>query len=50
MHFGQGCMMRIRNLLEHYEHEVSPEEELEYLHTLSLLARWIDEAEVVRGV
>jgi hypothetical protein len=45
--FGQGCYMRIRNLLAHGE-ETSPQEALESLAALSLLARWIDDAVVDR--
>lgn len=45
MAFGQGCMMRIRNLYNH-GHEPSDAEALEALAALSLLARWIEEAEV----
>jgi len=47
MAFGRGCMMRIRNL---YAHGQEPEEQeaLESLAALSLLARWIDQAEVER--
>lgn len=45
--FGRGCVMRIRNLYTH-EGEASEQEDLEALSALSLLARWIDQAEVVR--
>lgn len=45
MAFGRGCMMRVRNLYNH-GHEPSEQEALEALAALSLLARWIDEAEV----
>jgi len=47
MHFGQGCAMRIRNLLTHGREPDEPEA-LESLAALSLLARWIDDAVVVR--
>ncbi|HDH02632.1 MAG TPA: hypothetical protein ENH15_00115 [Actinobacteria bacterium] len=47
MHFAQGCMMRIRNLLEHHAEEPSEQVALESLGALSLLARWVDEAVVV---
>ncbi len=49
MHFGQGCMMRIRNLIEHSDDPISPQYARECLFALSLLARWIDEAEVERN-
>lgn len=45
MSFGRGCMMRVRNLYTH-GHDPSEQEALEALAALSLLARWIDEAEV----
>ncbi len=45
MLFGRGCMMRVRNLYSH-GHEPSEQEALEALAALSLLARWIDQAEV----
>ena len=45
--FGRGCVMRIRNLYTH-EGEVDEQEDLEALCSLSLLARWIDQADVVR--
>lgn len=47
MSFGRGCFMRIRNLLQHGE-EPDEQEALESLAALSLLARWIDQATVVR--
>lgn len=49
MAFGRGCMMRIRNLPEHNEVEWDEPECLESLAALSLLARWIEAAEVVEG-
>ncbi len=45
--FGRGCFLRIRNLYTHRDGE-SPQEDLEALAALSLLARWIDTAEVQR--
>jgi hypothetical protein len=48
MHFGRGCMQRIRNLVEHTV-EMDEDEALESLAALSLLARWIDSAIVVTG-
>ncbi len=47
MAFGRGCMMRIRNLLEHEDAAVEQQVAVECLAALSLLARWIDEAIVV---
>ena len=46
--FGHGCMRRIRNL---YSHSGTSDlhEDLEALAALSLLARWIDGAEVVES-
>lgn len=49
MHFAQGCMLRIRNLLEHHDFTVDRQVALESLAALSLLARWADEAHVVEG-
>jgi len=43
--FGRGCFQRIRNLVQHGA-EPTPQEALEMLAAFSLLARWIDEAEV----
>lgn len=45
MYFGRGCFMRIRNLYTH-EYEPAENEALEALAAISLLARWIDEADV----
>ena len=49
MHIAQGCMMRIRNLYEHHDEEGHRQEALECLGSLSLLARWIDEADVEKA-
>lgn len=49
MHFGQGCMLRIRNLLEHHEDDIEEQVALESLAALSLLARWIDAAQLATG-
>ena len=46
MHFGQGCSLGIRNLNAHGTGELSEQEALEYLAALSVLARWVDTAEV----
>jgi hypothetical protein len=45
--FGRGCFLRIRNLYTHH-HGANSQEDLEALAALSLLARWIDAAEVER--
>jgi hypothetical protein len=47
MHFAQGCMLRIRNLVEHHDTELDEQVALESLAAISLLARWIEEAKVV---
>lgn len=46
--FGRGCMLRIRNLYAHSGRS-DADEDLEALAALSLLARWIDSAEVVES-
>lgn len=46
--FGRGCFLRIRNLYTHHDGEAE-QEDLEALAALSLLARWIDSAEVVKS-
>lgn len=46
--FGRGCFLRIRNLYTHHDGDVE-QEDLEALAALSLLARWIDSAEVVNA-
>lgn len=45
-HYAMGCSQRIRNLVVHGDDMTSEQEGLEYLAALSLLARWIDTAEV----
>jgi len=50
MNFGAGCFMAIRNPVGHLpnaEIEFTEQEALERLSAFSLLARWIDEAEVI---
>jgi hypothetical protein len=47
MHFGQGCSQAIRNVTTHNLERPAEELALDCLASLSLLARWIDEAEVV---
>ena len=46
--FGRGCFLRIRNLYTHHDGDVE-QEDLEALAALSLLARWIDSAAVVKA-
>lgn len=48
MSFARGCMMRIRNLVEHDE-GWDEREALESLAALSLLARWTESATVIDG-
>lgn len=45
--FGRGCFMRVRNLYTH-NNGANEQEDREALAAFSLLARWIDEAHVVR--
>jgi uncharacterized protein (TIGR02391 family) len=48
--FGVGCFQAIRNPVGHLpneEHELSEQEALERLAALSLLARWIDQADLI---
>jgi uncharacterized protein (TIGR02391 family) len=48
--FGQGCFRAMRNVLSHEAdatEELPQQEALEYLAAFSVLARWIDRAEVV---
>jgi hypothetical protein len=42
--FGRGVFMAIRNPLAHRNIEPEPQQALEYLAVLSVLARWIDDA------
>ena len=46
MHFGMGCALGIRNPLAHGARDLDEHEALEYLAALSVLARWIDTAQV----
>jgi len=46
--FGAGCMLAIRNLATHGTSELPEQEALERLSALSVLARMIDAAEVMR--
>ena len=47
MNFGQGCAQGIRNLNAHGTGELPEQEALEYLASLSVLARWVDACEPV---
>ncbi|WP_420113804.1 TIGR02391 family protein [Pseudactinotalea sp.] len=52
MNFGKGLFAAVRNPLNHVtadEHQMGEAESLEALAALSLLARWVDEAEVVES-
>lgn len=49
MHFAQGCILRIRSLIHHQHGDLGEQEAFECLASLSLLARWADEAMVVSG-
>lgn len=46
---GMGCAQGIRNWAAHSTDDVSEQQALEYLAALSVLARWIDTAEVDMG-
>ena len=46
MRFGRGCAQGIRNLNAHGTGDLPEQEALEYLASLSVLARWIDTAQV----
>ncbi len=43
-HYGMGCSQGIRNLRAHTTDILDEQEALEYLASLSVLARWIDKA------
>jgi hypothetical protein len=49
MNLGRGCFMGIRNLATHDLTEPDHQEALEFLAALSVLARWIDAAQVVHA-
>ena len=49
MHFGRGCAQRIRNPANHSADELAEQEALEHLAALSILARWVETAEVRTG-
>jgi hypothetical protein len=47
MHFGQGCFEGIRNWAAHSIDTADEQVALEYLAALSVLARWVDQCEVL---
>ena len=47
MYFGMGCAQGIRNLQVHSIEDLNEEEALEYLASLSVLARWVDTAKTI---
>lgn len=49
LQYGAGCFLAIRNPLSHDEGELTEQEGLEHLAALSLLARWLDGATVVKS-
>ena len=49
MDFGRGCAEGIRNMNAHGTTELPEQEALEYLAALSVLARWVDTAQVING-
>ena len=46
MNYGQGCAQGIRNMNAHGTGDPPEQEALEYLAALSVLARWVDTAQV----
>lgn len=46
MHFGMGCAQGIRNLQVHSMEALDEQKALEYLAALSVLARWVESADV----
>ena len=49
MHLGMGCAQGIRNRRAHSSVDITEQEALEQLAALSVLARWVDECEVVNA-
>ena len=49
MHLGMGCAQGIRNPQAHPSDDITEQEALEQLATLSVLARWVDACNVVSG-
>ena len=48
MYLGMGCAQGIRNPRAHPSDDVTEQEALEQLAALTVLARWVDECEVVK--
>jgi hypothetical protein len=46
MHFGMGCAQGIRNWAAHSVEQLAEQTALEHLAALSVLARWVDHADV----
>ena len=46
MAYAEGCYAAIRNPVAHSEGELSEDEGLEQLAALSVLARWVDQAQL----
>lgn len=49
MDFGRGCAEGIRNMNAHGTRDLPEQEALEYLAALSVLARWVDTAQVINS-
>ncbi|MXW99881.1 MAG: hypothetical protein F4118_11280 [Acidimicrobiaceae bacterium] len=49
MHLGMGCAQGIRNPQAHPSDDITEQEALEQLAVLSVLARWVDECEVIQA-
>lgn len=46
MAYAEGCFAAIRNPVAHVEGELPENERLEQLAALSVLARWVDQAQL----
>lgn len=49
MAFGRGCFQGIRNLQAHGTADLPEQQALEYLAALSVLARWVDDAQTEKS-
>ena len=49
MAFGRGCFQGIRNLQAHGTADLQEQQALEYLAALSVLARWVDDAQTEKS-
>ena len=47
--FGRGCFQGIRNLLAHGTDDLPEQQALEYLAALSVLARWVEGAQLEKS-